>query len=125
MSWSMRNPNKMAKTAIMSSNASCVKEWLLSCFLHGPFLRVVVLSNIDLQWGCGRFGVDNSPSTGEEDPVVVNPCILKWSCSRGKRTEMPAWGMLCRQCGCGFVVGMLVSKGKILNVLHGIGEVMG
>ncbi len=51
--WSVRNPDKMAKKAIVSSNASCVKEWLISCFLKGPFLSEVALGSVDRQWGSG------------------------------------------------------------------------
>ncbi len=55
----MRNPNKMVKKAIMSSNASCRKEWLVSCVPKGPLLRVVALGSVDCQWGLGvgRWGM--------------------------------------------------------------------
>ncbi len=50
-SWSVRNPDKMAKKVIMSSNASCMNERLVSCFLKGSLLRVLALGSIDLKWG--------------------------------------------------------------------------
>ncbi len=78
----MRNPDKMVKKTIVSSNASCIKEWLMSCFPKGPLLRLVALGSVDLQWGldvvwfCG-FVVGNSPSTNGKVSLVLNPCEWK------------------------------------------------
>ncbi len=92
-SLSMRNPNKMAKKATVSSNASWVKEWLMSCFPNSPLWRLVALRRVDLQWEsnagwCGRVGVGDSPSTSGEVSLVVNPCVLKWLHIGGGREWM-------------------------------------
>ncbi len=50
-SLAVRNPNNMAKKTIVSRDTSCLNKWLVSCFPKGPVLRVVVLGNVDLQWG--------------------------------------------------------------------------
>ncbi len=44
----VRNPDKMVKKVVVSSNASCMKEWLVSCFPKGPPLQVVALGSPEI-----------------------------------------------------------------------------
>ncbi len=98
----------MAKKATVSSDTSWVKERLIFCFLNGPLQRLAALGRVDLQWRlgtgwCGRVGVGDSPLTSGEVSLVVNPCILKWSRSRGKGVDGAICGLLVGWCGCGFM----------------------
>ncbi len=79
----VRNHDKKAKKAIVLSDASCMKEWVISCFPKGPFLRVLALGSVDLQWGlyagwCGMIGSGDSPSTDGGIFLGMNPCAMKW-----------------------------------------------
>ncbi len=63
----VRKPEEKTKKAVVSKDAFCVKEWLMSCLLNGPFRSAIVLGRVVFQWGIvvgqgGKAGRVDSPS---------------------------------------------------------------
>ncbi len=116
---SVRNPDEMTKIAIVSNEASCVNEWLVSGFPKGPFRNAAGLGSVDRQWGStmgiqrGCTVVDSPSRVGAADAGgnVVVSCLWRWRCNRGNGEVLGERWCAFPQCGNVDMGGMAASIG--------------
>ncbi len=103
----VRNPDEMTKNAIVSNEASCVNEWLVSGFPKGLFRNAAGLGSVDRQWGCtmgfqrGCAVMDSPSRVGAADAGgnVVMTCLWRWRCNRGNGEVVGKGGCAFPWCG--------------------------